>query len=83
MTTCKSCGAPIIWIKTMSGKSMPCDASPLAYWKTPCGGTVIVTPNGETLKADLAGSPETATGIGYISHFATCPQSATHRRRRP
>lgn len=82
MTVCKSCGATIIWIKTAAGKSMPCDAEPLTYRTNPNGAAVIVTPNGETLKADLEERPEKATGIGYISHFATCPNAATHRRRR-
>jgi hypothetical protein len=42
---CKSCGAPIYWIVTPSGKRMPCN------------------PDG-------------------VSHFATCPHAAEHRRPR-
>ena len=30
-TTCKACGKPIVWIRTTKGKSMPCDAEPVAY----------------------------------------------------
>ena len=30
-TTCKACGNPIVWIRTTKGKSMPCDANPVAY----------------------------------------------------
>lgn len=82
MKTCKSCGAPIIWIKTAAGKSMPCDAEPLPYRASQNGAAIVVTPNGETLKADIEDTPEKATGIGYISHFATCPNAALHRRRR-
>ena len=82
MTVCKSCGASIIWIKTSAGKTMPRNAEPLTYRATPNGTAVIVTPNGETLKADIEEHPENATGIGYISHFATCPNAAAHRRRR-
>ena len=81
MATCKSCGAAIKWIKTTTGKSMPCDAEEVVYWENPNGAAVIVTPNGETLKADLEGDVATATGIGYISHFATCPNADQHRRR--
>ena len=36
---CKGCGAPIIWIKTSGGKSMPCDATPQYYIKNPRFGT--------------------------------------------
>ena len=28
MPTCRSCGAPIVWGKTPSGKNMPLDAKP-------------------------------------------------------
>ena len=81
MATCKSCGAAIKWIKTTAGKSMPCDAEEVVYWENPNGAAVIVSSNGETLKADLEGEVATATGIGYRSHFATCPNADQHRRR--
>ena len=29
--TCRGCGAPIVWIRTAAGKSMPCDAEPVLY----------------------------------------------------
>ncbi len=37
MTRCKSCGAEIIWIKTTSGKTMPCNAKEVVYWKNKDG----------------------------------------------
>ena len=30
MSKCKRCGAEIIWITTVAGKNMPCDAEPVA-----------------------------------------------------
>lgn len=30
-STCKGCGAAIVWIRTPGGKSMPCDATPRYY----------------------------------------------------
>ena len=41
----------------------------------------IVTPNGTVLSCDLDVEPETATGIGYISHWSTCPQAGRLRKR--
>ena len=35
--TCKSCGAAIIWIRTRSGRSMPCDAKAVNYRTKPGG----------------------------------------------
>lgn len=80
MAKCKSCGAEIIWIKTTAGKSMPCDAAPVTYWKNPKGKATVITPNGETYRADLEGDLDKATGIGYIPHWATCPQAKNFRR---
>lgn len=69
-STCRSCGAPIIWAHTPNGKSMPLDAEP-----DPTGnivlddGTARVEPN------------QTLTGTRHTSHFATCPHAETWRKR--
>lgn len=81
MSRCRSCGAEIIWIKTRAGKAMPCDRERVTYWAKPGGSKTIVTPNGEAVRCELEGDPQEATGVGYISHFATCPQANEHRRR--
>ena len=78
---CRGCGAPILWIRTPAGKSMPCDPQPIKYWQDPTGRNKIVTPNGEVVSARLEGDEQTATGIGYISHFATCPKRDQFRKR--
>ena len=76
MATCKGCGKKIIWI----GK-MPCDPDQIIYRQEKRGNLKVVTQNGEVLSAVLFDNPETATGIGYISHFATCPKADQFRRR--
>lgn len=78
---CRGCGRPIIWIKTPGGKSIPCDPREVAYWQCRGGRHRIVTRNGEVVSAELEGMPGTMTGIGYISHFATCPQATNFRKR--
>ena len=30
-STCRGCGAPLVWIRTAAGKAMPCDAEPVLY----------------------------------------------------
>ena len=77
---CRGCGRPIIWIRTGGKKSMPCDPEPVTYWQTPGGCQKIVTRNGEVLSAELNGPEDKATGVGYISHFATCPKADMFRR---
>lgn len=80
MTTkrCKSCGAEIIWIRMKSGKAMPCDAEPIPYMELFSGGMKLVTEQGEVVQGCYDG---TSDKIGYVSHFATCPNANQHRKR--
>lgn len=80
MAKCKGCGAEIIWIKTGGGKKMPCDPDPVMYWGRKNAKGKVVTPNGEVRSCLFEGDPNTATGIGYVSHFSTCPQVAKFKR---
>ena len=79
-TFCKSCGKEIVWIKTIAGKAMPCDAEPRYYCQHMGDKSKIVTPNGEVLSCEILENPEQATGIGYTPHWGTC--SAPNRFRR-
>ena len=80
MARCKKCGKEIIWIKTPSGRSMPCDPEEVVYWKDSKGKGRVVTPNGEVVACRLDGDPQEATGMGYVSHFATCPNAEEFRK---
>lgn len=79
MSICKGCGATIIWVKSAGGKSIPCDPEPVAYKQETLGRMKIVTPNGEVISGEPQSDPNKATGIGYISHFATCPKANEFR----
>ena len=81
-TQCRACGAEIGFIKTVAGKSIPVDAEEVMYWQNQDGAKKIVTPNGEVISADLEGDPNKATGIGFVSHFATCPCADKFRKPR-
>ena len=41
-STCKGCGAAIVWIRTPGGKSMPCDATPRYYIEKPRSGLSLI-----------------------------------------
>ncbi len=82
MNKCKGCGAPIHWIRTAGGgKPIPCNPEEVVYWQKTGGKDRIVTPNGEIIACTLEGDPQTATGIGYVPHWATCPASGKFRKR--
>lgn len=84
MTVCRSCGQEIRWVVMAStGKRMPLDPDP-NFEK----GNVAFIEGGEhDSKAMTLGGPildqarATQKDALYVSHFATCPQAAKHRRK--
>lgn len=77
MSKCKSCGADIIWIKTPAGKVMPCDPTRVRYIEKSETASIVKS-NGEVSKCELI----LATGLGYIPHWATCPDADRHRKKK-
>ncbi len=80
MNRCKSCGALIVYVPTVAGKMMPCDHQLVDYYPTKGGKQRIVTPGGKVVAAEFSGTGEPE--VGYISHFATCPNAKSHRKGR-
>lgn len=72
---CRSCSAAIAWATTPTGKSMPVDVEPVD------GGNVVITDGPQGLYAVVVGSHEIKQPA-YVSHFATCPNAAAHRKAR-
>lgn len=77
---CRKCRANIIWIITVSGKSMPCDPVSVAYWQDSKGKERVVTPDGEVVACRFEGDPDKVTGRGFIPHWATCPNSKEFKK---
>lgn len=78
-STCRKCGARIIFQKMRSGKTMPVNPALLNY---KAGGKErIVTPAGDVVAGTIVNDPADADGYGYISHFATCEYAEAFRRR--
>lgn len=64
---CRSCGAPIEWALTVKGANMPVDPD------DGTAGNIVIDADGVAhVVTDGAGT--------HRSHFATCPNSAKHRR---
>ena len=77
---CRGCSAEIGFIMTVGGKTIPVNPEEITYKQKAGGSLKIVTPNGEVLSGERPSDPQKATGIGYISHFATCPASDSFRK---
>ena len=80
-TKCRGCGAEIAFIKTVKGKTMP--VNPESVYFIPAGGPntyVMITGEVERGREPDWADQGTPTQIGYISHFATCPERDSFRK---
>jgi hypothetical protein len=75
---CRSCGARILWTHTESGKAMPVDVG-----ARPNGNLALRLEAGAPIARVLRDGEEPGVGeVGrFVSHFASCPNSAQHRKR--
>ena len=78
MARCRTCTREILWALTERGKPIPIDPEPRPDGNIVLGGFGGV----EDRVAHVLGAEETTSEPRYVSHFATCPQAETHRRRR-
>ncbi len=76
ISACRTCGAEIIWAEMPSGKRCPFDVEPSS-----AGQWDLEEDRGTVLAVSLQRA-EGSGEEGYTSHFATCPNAATHRRGR-
>ena len=84
-TTCRGCGKPIAFIKSVSGKSIPVDPEPIYFIPEDekhkfvlMDGTVK---RGSPVESDETGGTKIAE-IGYRSHWSTCPAAEDFRRKK-
>lgn len=78
---CRSCGQRIRYIRMRSGKLMPVNDLLVNYKADSKGKERIVTPGGDVVACVTGVSADEASGFGYISHFATCPNADRFRKR--
>jgi len=70
MSVCKSCGAPVLWSKTTTGKAIPLNPVPIV------GGNLELV-DGVARYVGASGTIRL-----YTSHFANCPNADAHRKER-
>jgi hypothetical protein len=80
---CRSCDAPMFWAETVNGKRIPIDAVPVHDGNI----RIIQRPNliplavYQTQIETFKHWPKIASAETYVSHFATCPQRDSWRKR--
>ena len=80
--TCRACGRRIIFIKTLKGKTMPCDAEPVKFVPDVAGNNKYVLADGLLINGVIPMPGDTDVHEGYVSHFATCPSAESFRKKR-
>lgn len=79
---CRSCGQRIVFIRSKKGHYIPCNPTVIRYKREEQGKEKIVLDTGEVVSCRTDVSPDESEGVGYISHFATCPNAKAHRKSR-
>ena len=73
---CQKCKKQIIWIRTVAGKNMPCDAE-IKYYKEEVGGKDrIVLPNGQVVVGTILKGPSLPMDMDILH---TLPHVNFHR----
>lgn len=78
MPVCKSCETAIVFVKSERGKAMCIEMKPSAD-----GNVVIDVKSDGSCVARVVKPEEFARfPVRYLSHFARCPNAASHRSKR-
>lgn len=85
MSTCKSCGASIIWLRTPNRKWMPANEGLVPYKQCEDGKDYVVDDLGNLIRCNILEKDELPpgqfpTGLARIPHWATCPAAAKFKR---
>lgn len=73
---CGSCGAPVAWARTATGRGLMVDLDP-----RPDGNLELTVDEHRRRWAAITRKATTTTTLRYVAHFATCPNADQHRRR--
>jgi len=73
MVFCKGCGAAIVFVKTVSGARMPCDANRVDFVPDFTASTRYMTPEGIMEDGYLVPEPCAGSKRGLIPHHISCP----------
>lgn len=86
---CRSCGALIMFAKTVKGKFMPVNDRKVCFMPSKDGKGLFITEDGEALHGTEINERDDDADLrfeelktGYISHFATCPNAEKWRKKK-
>ena len=77
-STCKGCGANVLWLQTAAGKWMICNR-PLIPFEPGGGPETFVQPDGKVVRGKRK---DCGSASGYIAHWATCPRRKDFKKEK-
>jgi len=80
MNICNGCRRPIKWIRTSAGFLTPVDPEPVCIM-TGLGQSLFYSDDGRVLQGCAVSSAE-SDDVGFVPHWATCPNAADFKRKR-
>ena len=83
MPKCNYCECELIFIDTVNGGKMPCEAGLVEIWRTVKGKQKAVTEQGDVVACEYEPVPFIGSEMAYIPHWANCPGAGTARRKKP
>ena len=83
MSLCRGCGAPLEWIRTTEGRSMPVDPEPVFVIEGQ-GTDSFITDEGEVITGRRARPEEERRDlpVAFVPHWKTGPAADTFRRKK-
>ena len=81
VTPCRSCGQPIVWKKTASGKSMPCEAYPITIVPQKGSKFKALDKYGKLIPCEKVSTPNDRSETAWEPHWGNCPGADNFRRR--
>lgn len=83
---CRMCGKPILLLKTVKGKTMPCDPEPVYFAPQIYSEKRFVLPDATTFHGEIVPYGDPDAHLAYICHWDTCSMeglpNAKRRRRK-
>lgn len=79
MGTCRGCGAEMRWALTDKGRGIPLDPEPVET-----GNLVLAdeAADGRPIVRYVRKGEDTGIQPRYVSHFVTCPEAESFKRKR-
>ena len=79
---CRYCSAEIIFVRTLSGREMPCNSTLTEVWAHDKGKHTAIGNDGRTFKCSLTRVAFRESEYAYVVHWSECPGAGKARGKK-